>query len=123
MRGLCRDIAQQTKVEIEFKNQDLPSTLPPDISLCLFRVLQEALRNSVKHSGAQHIDVGLYGTPDEVHLAVSDSGRGFDREATKGGRGLGLVSMEERLKILKGTLSIDSQPSRGTAIRASVPLR
>jgi PAS domain S-box-containing protein len=123
MRGLCRDIAQQTKVEIEFRNQDLPSPLPPDISLCLFRVLQEALRNSVKHSGAQHIDVGLYGTPDEVHLAVSDSGRGFDREATKGGRGLGLVSMEERLKILKGTLSIDSQPSRGTAIRASVPLR
>jgi PAS domain S-box-containing protein len=123
MSGLCREIAQQTKVEIEFRNQDLPSPLPPDISLCLFRVLQEALRNSVKHSGAQHIDVGLYGTPDEVHLAVSDSGRGFDREATKGGRGLGLVSMEERLKILKGTLSIDSQPSRGTAIRASVPLR
>jgi PAS domain S-box-containing protein len=123
MRGLCQEIAQQTKVEIEFKNQDLPSPLPPDISLCLFRVLQEALRNSVKHSGAHHIDVGLYGTPNEVHLAVSDGGIGFDREAAKGGRGLGLVSMEERLKILKGTLSIDSQPSRGTAIRASVPLR
>jgi PAS domain S-box-containing protein len=123
MRDLCREIAQQTKVEIEFKNEDLPGPLPPDISLCLFRVLQEALRNSVTHSGAQRIEVGLFGTLDEVHLAVSDCGKGFDREAAKGSRGLGLVSMEERLKILKGKLSIDSQPSRGTAIRASVPLR
>ena len=123
MRGLCREIGQQTKVEIDFKNKDLPGPLPPDISLCLFRVLQEALRNSVKHSGARHIEVGLYGTPDEVHLAVSDGGVGFDREAAKQSRGLGLVSMEERLKIVKGKLSIDSQPSRGTTIRASVPLR
>ena len=123
MRTLCREIGQQTKVEIEFKNQDLPSPLPPDISLCFFRVLQEALRNSVKHSGARHIEVGLYGTPDEVHLAVTDCGVGFDRKAAKESRGLGLVSMEERLKILNGTLSIESQPSRGTTVRASVPLR
>ena len=110
-------------MEIEFKNQDLPSPLPPEISLCFFRVLQEALRNSVKHSGARHIEVGLYGTPDEVHLAVTDCGVGFDRKAAKESRGLGLVSMEERLKILNGTLSIESQPSRGTTVRASVPLR
>jgi signal transduction histidine kinase len=122
MRSLCREIGQQTKVEIEFKNQDLPSPLPPEISLCFFRVLQEALRNSVKHSGSRRIEVGLYGTPDEVHLAVIDCGVGFDREAAKGSRGLGLVSMEERVKILNGTLSIESQPNRGTTVRASVPL-
>ncbi len=123
MRTLCREIGEQTKVEIEFKSQDLPSPLPPEISLCFFRVLQEALRNSVKHSGARLIEVGLYGTPDEVHLAVSDWGVGFDREAAKGSRGLGLVSMEERVKILNGTLSIESRPGRGTTVRASVPLR
>ena len=123
MRSLCREIGQQTKVEIEFKNQDLPGPLPPEISLCFFRVLQEALRNSVKHSRARHIEVGLYGTPDEVHLAVIDFGVGFDREAAKESRGLGLVSMEERVKILNGTLSIESQPNRGTTVRASVPLR
>jgi PAS domain S-box-containing protein len=123
MRSLCREIGQQTKVEIEFKNQDLPGPLPPEISLCFFRVLQEALRNSVKHSGARYIEVGLYGTPDEVHLAVIDFGVGFDREASKESRGLGLVSMEERVKILNGTLSIESQPNRGTTVRASVPLR
>jgi signal transduction histidine kinase len=122
MRGLCRELGEQTKVKIDFKGQDLPSPLPPDISLCLFRVLQEALHNSVKHSGALHVEVGLWGTPDEIHLAISDPGVGFDREAAKGARGLGLVSMEERLKLVKGSISIESQPKRGTTIHARVPL-
>jgi signal transduction histidine kinase len=122
MRGLCQELGEQTKVRIDFKSRDLPSPLPPDISLCLFRVLQEALHNSVKHSGARHVEVGLWGTPDEIHLAVSDPGVGFDSEAAKESRGLGLVSMEERLKLLKGTISIESQPKRGTTIHASVPL-
>jgi PAS domain S-box-containing protein len=122
MRSLCQELGEQTKVKIEFKTQDLPSPLPPDISLCLFRVLQEALRNAVKHSGARHVEVGLWGTADEIHLAVSDPGIGFDSKAAKEGRGLGLVSMEERLKLLKGTISIESQPNRGTTIQARVPL-
>ena len=122
MRGHCQELGEQTKVKIDFKSQDLPNPLPPDISLCLFRVLQEALRNAVKHSGARHVEVGLWGTPDEVHLSVSDRGVGFDSEAAKRGRGLGLVSMEERLKLHKGTLSIESQPKRGTTIHARVPL-
>jgi PAS domain S-box-containing protein len=122
MRGLCQELGEQTKVRIDFKSRDLPSPLPPDISLCLFRVLQEALHNSVKHSGARHVEVGLWGTPDEIHLAVSDPGVGFDSEAAKESRGLGLVSMEERLKLLKGTISIESQPKRSTTIHASVPL-
>ena len=85
MRGLCQELGEQTKVKIDFKSQDLPSPLPPDISLCLFRVLQEALRNAVKHSGAPHVEVGLWGTPDEIHLAVSDRGVGFDSKAAKRG--------------------------------------
>jgi PAS domain S-box-containing protein len=122
MRGLCEELGEQTKVKIDFKSQDLPSHLPPDISLCLFRVLQEALHNSVKHSGARHADVELWGTSGEIHLEVSDPGVGFDSEAAKENRGLGLASMEERLKLLKGTISIESQPKRGTTIHARVPL-
>jgi signal transduction histidine kinase len=110
------------KVEIDFQTHDLPISLPPDISLCLFRVLQEALHNSAKHSGVRHFEVGLWGTSDEIHLTVKDSGAGFDREAAKASGGLGLISMEERLKLLKRTLSIDSQPKRGTTIHAGVPL-
>jgi PAS domain S-box-containing protein len=122
MRGFCQEFGEQQNAEIEFQSNDLPSHVSPDTSLCLFRVLQEALHNSAKHSGVRHIEVRLWGTSDEIHLTVADSGAGFDLEAAKESRGIGLLSMEDRLKLLKGTLSIDSQPQRGTTIHASVPL-
>ena len=122
IRGFCQEFAEQQKVEIDFNAHDLPSPLSPDISLCLFRVLQEALHNSSKHSGVRHFEVRLWGTSDEIHLTVKDSGVGFDREAAKESRGLGLISMEERLKLVKGSLSIESQFKRGTTIHARVPL-
>jgi signal transduction histidine kinase len=121
MRGFCREFGEQQKVEIDCKIHDLPVTLSPDISLCFFRVLQEALHNSAKHSGVRHFEVELWGTPDEIYLTVSDSGAGFDIDAPKANRGLGLISMAERLKLLNGTLSIESQLQRGTTIRARVP--
>jgi PAS domain S-box-containing protein len=122
MRGFCEEFGEQQKVEIDFEAHDLPSPLSPDISLCLFRVLQEALHNSAKYSGVKHFEVRSWGTQNEVHLTVSDSGSGFDIDAAKAGRGLGLISMDERLKILKGTLSIKSQLKRGTTVHAYVPL-
>jgi PAS domain S-box-containing protein len=122
MRGFCREFAEQQKVEIDFKAHDLPSPLSPDISLCLFRVLQEALHNSAKHSGVRQFEVRLWGTSDEIDFTVKDSGAGFDREAAKQSRGLGLISMEERLKLVMGTLSIESELKCGTTIHARVPL-
>jgi PAS domain S-box-containing protein len=122
MRGFCREFAEQQKVEIDFRARDLPSPLSPDISLCLFRVLQETLHNSAKHSGVRKFEVSLYGTSNEIHLSVKDSGAGFDREAARESRGLGLISMEERLKLVNGTLSIESQPKRGTTVHARVPV-
>lgn len=121
IRGFCREFGQYQNVEIDFRAHDLPSPLPPDLSLCLFRVLQEALHNSAKHSGVRHSEVQLWATSSEIHLTVKDSGSGFDREVAKQGRGLGLTSMEERLKLLNGVLSIASQPQRGTAIHARIP--
>ena len=122
MRGFCQEFGEQQKVEIDFQAHDLPSLVSPDTSLCFYRVLQEALHNSAKHSGVRRFEVRLWGTSDEIHLTVKDSGAGFEREATKESRGLGLISMEERLKLLKGTLSIESQSKRGTTIHARVPL-
>jgi len=122
MRGFCREFGEHQKVEIDFQSDDLPSPVPPDTALCLFRVLQEAIHNSVKHSGVRHTEVRLWETSEEIHLSVKDSGAGFDREAAKENRGLGLISMEERLKMVKGTLSINSQPKGGTTIHARVPL-
>jgi PAS domain S-box-containing protein len=121
MRGFCREFGEQQRVEVDFQTHDLPGPLSADTSLCFFRVLQESLHNAVKHSGAKHFEVRLWGTSDEIHLTVRDSGEGFDRAAAKTSQGLGLVSMEERLKLVKGTLSIESQPKRGTTIHAYVP--
>jgi PAS domain S-box-containing protein len=122
MRSFCQEFGEQQKVEIDFEAHDLPSALSPEISLCFFRVLQEALHNSVKYSGVRHFEVRSWATPNEVHLTVSDFGCGFDVETAKAGRGLGLISMDERLKILNGTLSIESQLKRGTTVHAFVPL-
>jgi PAS domain S-box-containing protein len=122
MRGFCQEFGEQQKVEIDFQTHDLPSPLSPDISLCFLRVLQEALHNSAKHSGVRHFKVLLWGVSDEIHLTVKDSGKGFDREGARTSRGLGLISMEERLKLLNGTLSVESQPKRGTTIHARVPI-
>jgi len=122
MREFCREFGEQQRVAIDFKSSEVPKILPKDASLCLFRVLQEALHNSAKHSGSRHCNVDLWGTADEIHLTVSDSGAGFELETALKGRGLGLISMEERLKPLNGTLSIESQPMRGTTVHASIPL-
>ena len=122
-RAFCREFAEQQKMEIDFQTHDVPKPLSPDVSLCLFRILQEALRNSARHSGVLHFEVRLWGTSDEIHLTVSDSGAGFDREAAKKGPGLGLISMEERLKLLSGMFSIESRAKCGTTIHARVPLR
>jgi PAS domain S-box-containing protein len=120
--GFCREFGERQKVEVDFKTHDLPRVLPPDFSLCFFRVLQEALRNAAKHSGVRHFKVRLWGTPGEVHLTVSDSGVGFDSKAAKASPGLGLISMEERLKLLNGWFSVESQPQLGTTIHARLPL-
>jgi PAS domain S-box-containing protein len=123
MRCFCREFGERKKVEIDFQSESLPSLIEPEISVCLFRVLQEALYNGTKHSGVAQFEVRLWGTPDEIHLAISDSGAGFDREVAMNGNGSGLIRMRERLKLLSGAFSVQSQLNRGTTIHASVPLR
>lgn len=122
MRSFCRDLSEQKRVAIDFRGDDVLNPLPPDISLCLLRVLQESLHNALQHSGVRQFDVQLNRTSGEIHLTVSDCGAGFNLETVKTTRGLGLNHMRERLKIVKGSLSIDSQPKRGTTIYARVPL-
>ncbi len=83
---------------------------------------QEALHNAVKYSGVNHYVVDLTATAEEIQLAVSDAGHGFDVEATKENRGWGLVSMQERIHLVHGSLHVESGPGQGTRILAVVPL-
>jgi len=106
----------------DFKSHDVPSHVPLEISFPLFRVLQEALLNSARHSGKQHFEVELFGTSGVIHLTVCDSGVGFDPQVAILGSGLGITSMRERLKLVNGDSFIGSQAQRGTKIHASAPL-
>jgi PAS domain S-box-containing protein len=118
----CREVSSRSGVIVEFTHESVPTTLPPDIAINLFRVLQEALSNAAKHSGASRCDVSLRGTNDQLQLAVRDEGKGFDTEAAQATSGLGLVSMQERLKLVNGCVAIESKPGAGTTVRATVPL-
>ncbi len=120
--ALCREISNQRGVEVRFDTDRVPEGLPKRIAVCLYRVLQEALQNAIKHSGTTRIDVALRGGPDLIELAITDFGVGFDLEAAHG-HGLGLTSMNERLKSVQGHLVIRSQHRQGTSIRAYAPLR
>ena len=121
-QSFCREFSEQQNVEIEFTQADIPSGIQKEISVCLFRVLQEALQNAVKHSAARQFKVDLRGTLKEVQLTVSDSGVGFNPQDAQSQRGLGLISMRERLELVNGELSIGSQPGHGTTITARAPL-
>jgi signal transduction histidine kinase len=122
MRSWCREFGKQQEIVIDFRSHDLPR-LPQEISLCLFRVLQEALHNAAKHSGVERIDVQLAENSGEIQLIVSDSGKGFDINAARRSGGLGLMSMQERVRLVGGTIFIDSKRLAGTTIRVCVPFR
>jgi signal transduction histidine kinase len=122
MKGFCSELAKRQNVEVKFSSHRIPRRVPEAISLCLFRVLQEALQNAVKHSGARSFRVSLVRSTNQIALAVCDEGRGFRPEEVLLGAGLGLTSMRERLKLVGGTFDIDVKPRRGTTIRAFVPL-
>ena len=122
-KSLCRELSEKTKVEIVFEHAGIPHTLSKEVSLCLFRVLQEGLQNAVKHSGVRSFTVDLQGTEESIELTVADFGNGFAEQEACTGHGLGLISMRERLQLVHGELSVKSQPGAGTTIRARVPLK
>lgn len=121
IRGFSREFSKQHGVSVDFTERDVPRHLPKDVSLCLFRVAQEALHNAVKYSGVSQFKVELSATADAVQLQVTDAGAGFDVEEVKENRGLGLVSMQERVHLVHGKFSIESKRGIGTRIVALVP--
>jgi PAS domain S-box-containing protein len=121
-RSFCKEVAEQHKVTADFAADGVPREVPQDVSLCVFRILQESLNNAIKHSGAQHFEVRLRGVSNEIELTVRDSGMGFDAPAALSGHGLGLISMRERASLVKGTISITSKPMAGTEITLRVPI-
>jgi PAS domain S-box-containing protein len=122
LHGLCNEISEQSGVKIHFTYRAVPRALPSDISLCLYRISQEALNNVVRHSSAREATLDLSRTNHTIGLCISDAGLGFNPEQVQEKAGLGLVSMRERLRLVGGQLSIVSEPFHGTQVCAQVPL-
>jgi len=120
VKEVCRQFGSQYDVEIRFSAEKTPFPLPEDVGLCFYRVAQEALSNSVKHSGATHIDVRLVASDGLLRMIVEDDGTGFDSSAAA--NGLGLATMRERLRLVDGTLLVNSIRGRGTEITAEARL-
>jgi len=118
--GLRAEMAR-SDVTIAFTHENVPSTLPPALTLCLFRIVQEALQNALKHSQARSVSVDLSGASGGIELAIVDDGVGFDVDAAWS-RGLGLLSVEERVDAVGGTLEIHSSPGAGTRLKIRVPV-
>jgi signal transduction histidine kinase/ligand-binding sensor domain-containing protein len=121
LQGLCGELSAPDGFAVGFQHEPVPRSIPPEAALCLFRIAQEALHNVVKHSGVQHAEVRVWFADHSLHLAVSDSGRGFTPGAHKA-NALGLVSMRERVHLVDGELEIRSAPGSGTRVYAWVPL-
>jgi signal transduction histidine kinase len=121
VKSHCLELAALHEIKIAFEEKGCSGLIPKDVTLCLFRIVQEAFRNVIKHSGAREASVVLVGTPQTIELSVSDNGRGFAVDSLESRSGLGLISMRERLRLVDGVISIHST-ARGTNIEVSVPV-
>jgi signal transduction histidine kinase len=123
LRAFCREFAEQQGLQVGFAHENVPHTIPVGVALCLFRVAQEGIRNVKRHSAANSAEVRLEESGDTLHLSISDRGRGFDSNAASKSGGIGIRSMEERLRLLGGRLEIHSRPLEGTSVDAWLPLK
>jgi signal transduction histidine kinase len=120
-RRFAGELAAGHAVTVEVSSDSWPESLPRDAALVLYRVMQEALQNAVKHSGAARVEVSFRGGGPELTLCVADRGRGFAPEQLDGAHGLGLAGMGERLRLVGGGLRIQSAPQGGTIVEAWLP--
>jgi len=121
LNGLRRELSLQN-IEISFNHRSVPPVIPEELALCLFRIVQEALHNAIKYSQGRHVTVDLRGSTSGLALTVTDDGVGFDVNANWR-KGLGLISMRERLEAVGGSLEIHSAPGAGTRLEVAVPIR
>jgi PAS domain S-box-containing protein len=122
IRSMCQEISEARGIAIQFTSSTLPEALPADVALCLYRVTQEALHNAVKHSGSSRASVTVTADANAVTLRVVDQGVGFNPAVSHRKDALGLVSMRERARLVRGSFALVAQPGAGTSVEVCVPL-
>jgi len=112
---------KKTGIDLSFMPHDFPDSVPQHLGLCLYRITQEGLQNIAKHSRAAAASITLQGLSDGIRLLIRDNGIGFDTEKAKQKAGLGLSSMRERMRLVNGTIAIESKPGKGSEIQIFIP--
>jgi signal transduction histidine kinase len=119
---LCKEFTTNQGIRVDFTSTEIPRSVCPDTALCVFRIVQEGLRNLKKHSGAEEAKVDLKMTAGGLAITVRDEGYGFDLRGLHKNEGLGIRSMEERVRSLGGKFEIHSESGKGTTLKACLPL-
>jgi signal transduction histidine kinase len=123
LQSFLEDFSKWENISVTFEPRDVPLSLSPQIALCVYRVTQECLRNVAKHAQASQVSVEVIGLEAALQLIVKDNGKGFMPEAVRRGiRGLGLIGMKERIRVLQGTFDVEASTGKGTTITAWIPL-
>jgi signal transduction histidine kinase len=122
LNNLCNELSASTKIKIDFVSFGISTKIDTKITTYVYRILQEALSNAIKHSGASEINVQLLGNNEQINLVVQDNGRGFHYDGTVKHKGNGLNNISERAGILNGVFEIDSKPGEGTILNIKIPL-
>ena len=122
MQSFCVEFSGREGIDVEFSAQKEPASVREEVALCLYRVTQESLRNVARHSGAKSVSVSLKRAGGALHLSIQDRGKGFDVRPDRAGEGLGLLSMNERVRLVHGTFQVRSRAGHGTRIEVRVPV-
>ena len=117
-----REFKDHHSIDVNFVEENVPRDIPREVALCLFRITQEALQNVKKHSRADSAEVRVEGLEQKIHLSISDRGTGFDQGAASRQTGIGVLTMEERVRLVGGQFAIRSRPMQGTQIDVWVPI-
>ncbi len=123
VNSLCINFADRENIPVDCHFEPLPDDIPPQTSLCIYRVIQESLRNIAKHARARHVDISLKLSANHLLATIEDDGAGFEPKCARHTPGIGLASMRERVQYVKGEFTIQSEPGQGTVIELSIPLQ
>jgi PAS domain S-box-containing protein len=121
IKSECRTFTRREGIAIDYRTERMPPRIPEDVAICIYRIVQEGLRNVAKHADTTQLQISLTGKDDSIHLTIKDQGVGFDPKEMKKKLGLGHVSMQERVRFIQGDISIESQPGKGTVINVRTP--
>ncbi len=122
LRSYAEEFSRSTAIPVKFTSLFVPRKVPIELASGLYRIVQEALRNVGKHSSNAEVEIVLARAPEGLALFIRDNGDGFDIEEVRAKGGLGLISMQERVRLLDGRFSVETQPGKGVLIAVQCPL-